>query len=163
MVHTIANAKSFGNSNLYIDKCYNPNQHAGMTNADRRLKKLKNLIQQFDSVADFARKYDLNEIYIRHLLSGLRTFGEKSAANMGKKIAGDSNYFDDAILAETMADYAPSPPLTQRQRQIVDLMENLTEQQQVTIIEQAQTQVQQNQQIINQLSTMRKTPNSKST
>lgn len=116
-----------------------------------RINKLRELTQRFKSVAEFARHYNLNEVYIRLILCGKCTFGEKAAQKLGKKIAGDQHYFDLPMLAETVADYATMPPLTEAQRQIVELMHSMTDEQQKQMIEQAECQVKHNHELMAQL------------
>lgn len=63
------------------------------TSSEKRLEKLKAEVAKFATTAEFARAYDLDETYIRQLLTGHRSFGERSARNMGLKMFGDSEYF----------------------------------------------------------------------
>lgn len=60
---------------------------------EQRLEKLKVDVAKFDSVAAFARQYDLDVTYIRQLLNRHRPFGERAAKKMGAAIAGDEAYF----------------------------------------------------------------------
>jgi len=68
----------------------------------KRLEKLKAEVAKFESVAEFARQYGLDETYIRQLLSGHRSFGERSARNIGTKISGNPSHF--AINYEIIAE-----------------------------------------------------------
>jgi len=51
--------------------------------------------------ADFADLYDLNASYISQILSGHRSFGERAASNMEKKIGLDSGALSRPILTGT--------------------------------------------------------------
>ena len=93
MQTTIANANVYGNSTLQLTQCYCPADHSTMDASDERLEQLKALISKYDSTAAFARAFELNETYLRQLLGGHRSFGERAAKNMGIKIAGDPKLF----------------------------------------------------------------------
>lgn len=61
---------------------------------NHRVKILRQLVEQHDSIAQFANLFDLDASYISQLLNGHRTFGEKSAAKIGVKIANNPELFD---------------------------------------------------------------------
>lgn len=58
-----------------------------------RLAELRKEVGQFASVAAFARHFQLDVTYVRQLLNGHRSFGEKAAQKMGRAIASDPNHF----------------------------------------------------------------------
>jgi len=67
---------------------------ANMTPSEKRIAILRMLVDQELSTAAFARKHDLDATYLRQLLSGHRSFGEKAAAKMGETIAHNARLFD---------------------------------------------------------------------
>ena len=79
-----------------------------------RLKKLKEEIAKHPSVAEFARKYDLDATYIRQLTGGHRAFGERAARKMGLAIANSEHFFDlpSNAMVISFANVDPGPDLT---------------------------------------------------
>jgi len=61
-----------------------------------RLERLRSLVDRFKSIAAFARYYNLEANYISHLFNGYRSFGERSARQMEKKMGLEPGYFDTA-------------------------------------------------------------------
>jgi len=60
-----------------------------------RRRRLREVANSFDSVADFCRRYGLDEGYIGQLINGFSSFGEKSARNLQAKIDGlPPGYFE---------------------------------------------------------------------
>ncbi|WP_293000065.1 S24 family peptidase [Nevskia sp.] len=75
--------------------------------ANRR-RKLRDLVSSYDSVADFCRRYGLDEGYIGQLLNGFSSFGEKSARNLRAKIGSiPDGYFE----SQQDANVEPGPAL----------------------------------------------------
>lgn len=60
----------------------------------KRVKRLRDLVTQFDSIAAFSRHHGLDATYISQLLNGHRRFGEKAARNMEEKMHLPPNHFD---------------------------------------------------------------------
>lgn len=60
----------------------------------KRVLRLRVLVEQFDSIAAFARHHGLDATYISQLLNGHRQFGEKAARTMESKMNLPANYFD---------------------------------------------------------------------
>ena len=58
-----------------------------------RLSALRAEVGLFPSVSAFAKQYGLDVTYIRQLLNGHRSFGERAAINMGKAVKSDPMYF----------------------------------------------------------------------
>lgn len=52
------------------------------------------MVEQFDSIAAFARHHGLDATYISQLLNGHRNFGEKAARGMERKMHLPAHYFD---------------------------------------------------------------------
>jgi phage repressor protein C with HTH and peptisase S24 domain len=67
---------------------------------DIRLEALRAEVDKFDSVAAFARQFDLDVTYIRQLLNGHRSVGERAAMKMGMAIAGNASYVGLKSISE---------------------------------------------------------------
>lgn len=66
-----------------------------------RVEALRNLVREHGSQAQFARRYGLDASYISQILSGHRSFGEKSARNMEDKIGLPAGTLDGVLLQST--------------------------------------------------------------
>lgn len=154
MRKTIAEANPKNNSTRQLVNCYRKQDTFPMSTPETRLEKLKQLIDKHKSVAEFARQHDLDVTYLRQLLNGHRTFGEKSARKMGEKIAGNPMLFDTtpqegANIAENSVPYASD--LSPKQRAMLNLMKELTEKQQDELIRRAEERVEENMEVVTQL------------
>ena len=69
---------------------------------DIRRLRLKSLIDQEDSAADFARKYDLNESYLSQLLNKHRGFGERAARKIEAAV-GLERFTLDAVDVDMLS------------------------------------------------------------
>lgn len=94
MEQTIANATHFCNSNRQLISKYLMCHDSNMAEPSERVKKLQEIVNGYKSTAEFARRFDFDVTYIRQLLNGHRSFGEKSARKMGLAIANDPNLFE---------------------------------------------------------------------
>ena len=79
---------------------------------DIRLKALRKELEQFPSIAAFARHYRLDGTYISQLLNGHRNFGEKAARKMEAALGRPPMSLDrdDMGLTEGEASYEMLPP-----------------------------------------------------
>ena len=68
---------------------------SGMDTGKKRVNRLRELVEQFDSIAAFARHHGMDATYISQLLNGHRRMGEKAARTMEGKMHLPSHYFDD--------------------------------------------------------------------
>lgn len=67
-----------------------------------RKRTLKRLVDKAGSTAEFARIHKLDENRVRHLLNGVRNFGEKAARQM-EEVCGLPDFYFDMDASEAIA------------------------------------------------------------
>jgi len=65
-----------------------------MDERDNRVRALREIVDRFPSIAEFARRYDLDATYMSQLLNGHRSMGEKTARNLEQKLGLARGAFD---------------------------------------------------------------------
>jgi hypothetical protein len=157
MGKTIANAIVSRNSFPSLANCYQDKQSRAMNPEELRIKKLRELAETFKTIADFGRRYDIRPDYIRNILKGKQSFGEKAARRMSQKIAGHPDLFivstQENQTNEMKGVYRAGGQISPRMQALMGLMEGLTEKQQNELVNQAQEWAEQNKEVIAQLST----------
>ena len=74
--------------------------------SETRKRRLLELTQRYDSVADFCRKCNLTETYIRQLTGGHRNIGEKTARKI-ERAAGIASGWLDGDIVKSSANKSP--------------------------------------------------------
>lgn len=72
---------------------------------DVRIKNLRRMVEQFDSVADFCRHYDVDPSHISQMFTGRRPCGEKAARTLELKL-GIKEFSLDEMPGKIKADRA---------------------------------------------------------
>jgi transcriptional regulator with XRE-family HTH domain len=133
--------------------CYDSGDNQSMPDKRPiRLRNLRFLVEQTESIADFARKYLLDPTYISQLLNGHRSIGEKAARNLELKIGLEPDWLDREPGKEHKPISSPEVLLTPRERAMVGLFQGLTEAQQDEVMRHIQKQEQKNREVLEQLS-----------
>jgi phage repressor protein C with HTH and peptisase S24 domain len=91
-----------------------------------RIAILRALVAQHPTAAAFARAYDVDVTYIRQLLSGHRTLGEKAAKKLGEKIANNPVLFESAQTLPAPSPAAPGPDFIPVERVLLKVSAGVT-------------------------------------